>query len=77
MNKRVRVRLAEYEKVQEFDSGNFVLSKGQKVLVETEQGLALGIVCNSPRSLEEDLPVKPVNKVYRLASQKDIGKFER
>lgn len=77
MNKRVRVRLEEYGKVQEFDSGNFVLSKGQKVLVETEQGLALGIVCNSPRSLEEDLPVKPASKVYRLASQKDIGKFER
>lgn len=77
MNKRVRVRLAEYGKVQEFDSGNFVLNKGQKVLVETEQGLALGIVCNSPRSLEEDLPVRPASKVYRLASQKDIGKFER
>ena len=77
MNKRVRVKLEEYGKVQEFDSGNFVLSKGQKVLVETEQGLALGIVCNSPRSLEEDLPVKPASKVYRLASQKDIGKFER
>ena len=77
MNKTVRVRLTEYGKVQEFDSGNFVLSKGQKVLVETEQGLALGIVCNAPRSLEEDLHVKPANKVYRLASQKDIGKFER
>lgn len=77
MSKTVRVRLAEYGKVQEFDSGNFVLNKGQKVLVETEQGLALGIVCNAPRSLEKDLPVKPANKVYRLASQKDIGKFER
>jgi cell fate regulator YaaT (PSP1 superfamily) len=77
MSKRVRVRLIEYGKVQEFDSGNFVLSKGQKVLVETEQGLALGIVCSAPRSQEEGLPVKPTNKVYRLASQKDIGKFER
>jgi cell fate regulator YaaT (PSP1 superfamily) len=77
MNKRVRVRLAEYGKVQEFDSGNFVLNKGQKVLVETEQGLALGIVCDAPRSQEKDLPLKPVNKVYRLASQKDIGKFEK
>ena len=77
MNKTVRIRLMEYGKVQEFDSGNFVLSEGQKVLVETEQGLALGIVCNAPRSLEKDLPVKPANKVYRLASQKDIGKFER
>ncbi len=77
MNKRVRVRLTEYGKVQEFDSGNFVLNKGQKVLVETEQGLALGIVCNAPRSPDKDLPLKPANKVYRLASQKDIGKFER
>jgi cell fate regulator YaaT (PSP1 superfamily) len=77
MNKIVRIRLAEHGKVQEFDSGNFVLNKGQKVLVETEQGLALGIVCNAPRSLEEDVPVRPTNKVYRLASQKDIGKFER
>ena len=77
MNKRVRVRLTEYGKIQEFDSGNFVLNKGQKVLVETEQGLALGIVCDAPRSQEEGLPIKPANKVYRLASQKDIGKFEK
>jgi len=77
MNKTVRIRLTEYGNVQEFDSGNFVLNKGQKVLVETKQGLALGIVCNAPRSLEKDLLAKPVNKVYRLASQKDIGKFEK
>ena len=77
MNKTVRIKLTEYGKVQEFDSGNFVLNKGQKVLVETEQGLALGIVCSAPRSLEKDISVKPPNKVYRLASQKDIGKFER
>jgi cell fate regulator YaaT (PSP1 superfamily) len=77
MNKTVRIRLTEYGKIQEFDSGNFVLNKGQKVLVETEQGLALGIVCSAPRSLEKDIAAKPPNKVYRLASQKDIGKFER
>jgi cell fate regulator YaaT (PSP1 superfamily) len=77
MNKTVRVKLAEYGKVQEFDSGNFVLKRGQKVLVETEQGLALGVVCSEPTTPDKKLPEKPMNKVYRLASQKDLGKFER
>lgn len=77
MNKTVRVKLAEYGKVQEFDSGNFVLKRGQKVLVETEEGLALGIVCSEPTTPDKKLPEKPIKKVYRLASQKDIGKFER
>ena len=77
MNKTVRVKLAEYGKIQEFDSGNFVLKRGQKVLVETEQGLALGIVCSEPTAQDKKLPEKPMKKVYRLASQKDIGKFER
>lgn len=77
MNKTVRVKLAEYGKVQEFDSGHFVLKKGQEVLIETEQGLALGIVCGDPTTSDKDLSVKPMNRVYRLANQKDIAEFER
>ena len=77
MNKIVRIRFAESGKVYEYDSGHFVLEKGYKVLVETEQGLALGVVCSDPRSRGEDLPERPLQKVYRLANPKDIEKFER
>lgn len=77
MNKTIRVKLAEYGKVQEFDSGHFVLKKGQRVLVEMEQGLALGTVCSEPATFDREPPARPMNKVYRLASPKDLGKFEK
>lgn len=77
MNKIVCIKLAESGKVHEFDSGHFVLKKGYKVLVEMEQGLALGVVCTDPRSRGKDLPVRPLRKVYRLANQKDMETFEK
>jgi cell fate regulator YaaT (PSP1 superfamily) len=77
MNKIVGIKFTEYGKVHEFDSGHFVLKKGYKVLVETEQGLALGVVCTDPRSRGKDLPARPLKKVYRLATPKDMEKLDK
>ena len=77
MNKIVGIKFAEYGKIHEYDSGHFVLKKGYKVLVETEQGLALGVVCTDPRARGQDLPSRPLRKVFRLATPKDVEKFQK
>ena len=77
MNKIVGIKFAEYGKIHEYDSGHFVLKKGYKVLVETEQGLALGVVCTDPRARGKDLPQRTLRKVFRLATPKDVEKFQK
>jgi cell fate regulator YaaT (PSP1 superfamily) len=77
MNKIVGIRFVEQDKIEDFDSGHFVLKKGQRVLVETEQGLALGVVCTEPRSPSEDFPKRSLRKVFRLANPKDEERHER
>ncbi|MDY7035983.1 MAG: stage 0 sporulation family protein [Thermodesulfobacteriota bacterium] len=77
MNKVVRVQFEKYGRVHDFDSGHFVLKKNDIVLVETEQGPALGVVCAEPKSRCEHLPERPIGKIFRLANRKDIDKFEK
>jgi cell fate regulator YaaT (PSP1 superfamily) len=77
MNKIVGIKLREYGKIYNYDSGHFVLKKGDKVVVNTEQGQALGIVCNEPKRPDENLPEKQLRKVFRLATMKDVVRFEK
>ncbi|KIX10749.1 PSP1 domain-containing protein [Dethiosulfatarculus sandiegensis] len=55
MGKIVGVKFQRGGKVYDFDAGHFVLSLGDRVIVETEQGLALGTVV---RLAEAKLPVE-------------------
>ena len=79
MNKIVGVRLRKNGKVYDFESGHFVLKKGDKVVVVTDQGQALGIVCVEPKTPgdTDTSPERPLKKVYRLATDKDIEKYEK
>jgi len=77
MNKIVGVRFKKDGRVYHFDSGHFVLQKGNKVLVETEMGTALGVVCMEPRNLGEKFPEKTLKKISRLANDQDIEKYEK
>ena len=42
MNKIVGVQFKSHGKVYDFDSGHFVLKKGDKVMVITDEGPAIG-----------------------------------
>ena len=77
MNKIIGIQFKKYGKVYNFDSGHFVLKKGDKVLAETEQGLALGVVCNNPRKCDENIPERILKKISRLATYKDIERSEK
>ena len=77
MNKIVGIHFKKYGKVYNFDSGHFVLKKGDKVLAETEQGLALGAVCTDPIKCDENFPESTLRKISRLATYKDIERSEK
>jgi len=72
MSKIVRVRFHPHGKVYNFDSGHFVLSPGDKVIVETEQGMAFGTVVSPPQPRSPKLMIHPLKPVYRLATAEDI-----
>jgi len=77
MRKIVGIQLSQNGKVYHFDSGHFVLKKGDMVVVNTEQGQALGVVSFEPKSPDDNLPGRPLKKVYRMANKKDMERFEK
>jgi cell fate regulator YaaT (PSP1 superfamily) len=77
MNKIVGVRFKPTGKIYDFDCGAFVLNPGDHVIVETEQGLGLGIVAIGPMSGDVRPCRKLLKKVYRLANEKDFRQREK
>ncbi len=77
MNKIVGVQFRNHGKVYNFDSGHFVLKKGDKVLVITEEGPAIGCVCTEPQKNAANITKHPLKKVFRLAVKEEIERFEK
>lgn len=77
MSKIVGIKFKEKGPVQHYDSGHFVLKKGDKVVINTPQGQAIGVVCTEPRKHEIEISLKNLEKVFRLATPKDLEKHER
>ena len=77
MAKIVGVRFKSFGKVYDFDSGAFVLSRGDRVIVETERGLCFGTVAAPPALRDERLSGRPLKKVFRLANEKDFKQREK
>jgi cell fate regulator YaaT (PSP1 superfamily) len=80
MKKVVGIRFKPAGKVYDFDSGAFVLHRGDYVVVETEQGLGLGTVVKPPvpyEGSESSRSGKPLKKVFRLASENDFDQREK
>ena len=72
MKKKVGIKFKPSGKVYDFDCGAFVLKAGDQVIVETEQGLGLGLVAVAPMVYEDNASDRPLKKVYRLANEKDL-----
>ena len=77
MNKIVGIQFKNHGKVYDFDSGHFVLKKGDKVMVITEEGPAIGRVCTEPQNRAVNMPKRPLKKIFRLATQEEIEGYER
>ena len=77
MKKKVGIRFKPTGKVYDFESGAFVLNQGDYVIVETEQGLGLGMVTAPPAAVDKSQTDKPLKKVFRLASQTDFRQRDK
>ena len=80
MKKIVGIRFKPAGKIYDFDSGAFVLNRGDHVIVETEQGLTFGTVAVVPVPCDESTvggSGKPLKMVFRLANQEDFHQREK
>ena len=77
MLKVVGIRFKPAGKVYDFDAGAFVLSPGDPVIVETEQGLGLGFVAVAPELRDEKTFERALKKVFRLAGEEDFKQREK
>ncbi len=77
MSKIVRIRFRLHGKIYNFDSGHFVLSPGDRVIVKTEQGLGLGSVVSPPQPRSPKLLAQDLKPIYRLATPEDIQQAEQ
>lgn len=70
------IRFKKGGKIYDFDSGTLSLAQGEKVIVETEQGLGFGTVEVPPAPLDEKKSPKELKSVVRSAQEADILKRE-
>jgi len=76
MNKIVRIQFRPHGKVYDFESGHFVLNKGDRVMVVTDEGPAIGCVCATPKNVAKKAPDQNLKKIFRLATQEEIKRYE-
>jgi len=77
MYKIVGIKFKQGGKVYDFNSGAFVLEKGDEVIVETRHGLGYGYVATPPVTNKDKPPERPLKKVFRLANEKDFIQREK
>ena len=73
MSKRiVGIKFRESGPVYYFLASPFVLNKGDRVIVKTEEGLGLGTVIITRNTLPEGVEEKDLKPVFRLANEEDL-----
>jgi cell fate regulator YaaT (PSP1 superfamily) len=77
MGKKVGIRFKPAGKVYDFDPGAFVLKTGDSVIVETKQGLGLGIVAVAPTVCDTLPEGQELKKVFRMATEEDFVQIEQ
>ncbi len=76
MTEVVSVKFKEDGRAYYFDPCSNKFEVGQMVIVETARGDECGAVCETNRKVDDDTIVKPLKKVLRLATKKDLQKVE-
>ena len=69
--KVVGVRFRTAGKIYYFDPGDFELSRGSHVIVETARGIEYGFVVGPPMEVEEKLITQPLKAVLRISTEED------
>ncbi|MFZ5562910.1 MAG: PSP1 domain-containing protein [Thermodesulfobacteriota bacterium] len=76
MRKTVEIKFKPDGKAYVFDCGAFVLEVGDHVIVESEQGFGMGVVCSPSAPANMDVIKTPLKKVHRKAVEKDFAQLE-
>ncbi len=72
----ISVKFKEDGRAYFFDPCGQNFSVGVKVIVETARGNECGTVCEANREVSNDSIVKPLKKVLRLATKKDLARVQ-
>lgn len=67
----IGVRFRKSGKIYYFDPLDFLIEKGDHVIVETARGVEYGTVVLAPREITDDKVVQPLKPVIRLATTED------
>jgi len=76
MNKIVGVQFRPNGKIYDFESGHFVLRKGDRVMVVTDEGPAIGCVCTVPQNVAMGTTGQNTKKIFRLATLEEVDRYE-
>lgn len=74
MTKVIGVRFRRAGKIYFFDPLDFLIEKGQHVIVETVRGVEYGSVVTGVREIEDDKIIQPLKPVIRIATPEDDAK---
>ena len=72
----VGVRLHGRGKVYHFSPGDLTIRRGAHVIVETSQGIEMGVVADRPQYLPKSAVKVPLKKILRPASNDDLMHYE-
>jgi cell fate regulator YaaT (PSP1 superfamily) len=72
----IGIRFKEAGKVYYFDPEETQVELGQLVIVETARGIECGTVAITNRQVADESIVKPLKKLVRIATPKDIAQLE-
>lgn len=76
MTEVISVKFKEGGRAYYFDPGSIKVSEGDKVIVETQNGIEFGAVSAANHEVDSKSIVKPLKKCLRKATEKDIKKLE-
>lgn len=77
MVKVIGVSFYNSKRIYYFSPGQFDLTEGENVIVETERGLQFGNICTKAAEYSEEKLVMPLKKVIRKATKSDKEIFEK
>lgn len=77
MKKTVGIRFKPAGKIYDFECGAYVLTPGDHVIVQTDQGLGFGTVALPPEPLDEKKATRQLKKIFRLANENDFEQLQR
>ncbi len=72
MTKIIGVRFRTAGKIYYFNPLQFMIKRGDHVIVETARGIEFGTVVMPPKEVDNKEVTQPLKPVLRLATQKDI-----